>query len=149
MHTLSSYLQIDDPSLGPDRVFQRARAEVDQLSEDYLSQIRQRKGRLRARLLRAVLRRMSLLGGFREMPKFYLVKILDQFRTALLGSGHELANQGRLDCAEDIFFVPLDTLRRAAHGESVDLKAVVRQEREDYDRELVRRQNPRLLLSTG
>jgi pyruvate,water dikinase len=149
MQTLRSYLQIDDPNLAPDRVFQRARTEVDQLSKDYLSQIRQRKGRLRARLLRTVLRRMRLLGGLREMPKFYLVKILDQFRTALLGSGHELANQGKLGWAEDIFFVPLDTLRRAAHGESVDLKAVVQQEREDYNRELVRRQIPRLLLSTG
>jgi pyruvate,water dikinase len=149
LHTLGSYLQIGDPDLAPDRLFQRAGAEVEQLSAGYIDQVRRKKGWLKARLLRAVMRRMRLLSGFREMPKFHIIKVLDQMRTALLDSGQQLAAEAKLDCPEDIFFVPLETLRQAAQGQPVNLKAVVKQEREDYNRELARRQIPRLMLSTG
>jgi pyruvate,water dikinase len=50
---------------------------------------------------------------------------------------------------DDIFFVPLDELRRFADGEPLDLKAVVSAQRAAYERELARKQVPRLLLSTG
>ena len=146
---LGSYLQIGEPDLAPDRLFQRTGAEAERLSEEYITQVRQKKGWLHARLLRIVIGRMRLLNGFREMPKFYIVKLLDQMRTAMLDSGRQLAAQGKLDCAEDIFFIPLDTLRQAAHGQPQNFKSTVRQARDDYDRELSRRRIPQLLLSTG
>jgi len=149
IQNLSSYLQIDDPEVAPDRVFQRAGAEADRLAADYVAQVRQKQGGLRARVLAALIRRMRLLAGLREMPKFYLIKLFDVLRTALLDSGRELTAQGRLERADDIFFVPLDTLRAVAQGEPADLKAIVTGERAAYDVELARPQMPRLLLSTG
>jgi pyruvate,water dikinase len=149
IQNLSSYLRIDDPNLAPDRVFQEAGHEAEKLAADLVAQVRQRKGRLRAWLLSAVIRRMRLLGGMRELPKFCIIKFLDALRTVLLRSGHELVTQGKLDCAEDIFFIPLDDLRAAVKGSGADLRAIVNRERADYNRELSRRQIPRLLLSTG
>jgi len=90
-----------------------------------------------------------VFSGLREMPKFYIVKLLDSLRIAWLDSGCDLVAQGKLDRSEDIFFVPLDALRALVKGESVDLKAIVNLERTDYNGELGRRQIPRLLLSSG
>jgi pyruvate,water dikinase len=149
IQTLSSFQQIHDPDLAPDHVFQQAAVEAEKLAAEYVSQVRQRKGALRARMLSFMIRRMRLLVGMREVPKFYMIRVFDIFRSALLVSGHDLATEGKLERGEDIFFVPLDTLRVVAKGEPVDLKAVVARERQDYERELARRQIPRLLLSTG
>jgi pyruvate,water dikinase len=153
IQTLSSYLQIGDPDLGPDRVFERAAAEAEKLAAQYIAQVRQKGGPLRgtwrAHLLGALIRRMRLLGGVREMPKFYIIKTLDLLRTALLDCGRDLAAQGKLEHAEDIFFLPLDTLHAVARGEPVDLMAIVHRQWVDYDRELTRRQIPLLVLSTG
>jgi rifampicin phosphotransferase len=90
-----------------------------------------------------------VLGGLRELPKSYLSKTLDIYRTLLLEHGRMLVEHAALDSAEDIFFVPLDELKRLAGGELPDLKAVVSAERAAYERELARKQVPRLLLSTG
>lgn len=149
VQTLSSFLQIDDLSLAPDRLFQEAGAEAERLAAEYVAQVRERKGAVKARLLGAMIRRMRLLAGMREVPKFYMVKVFDLFRSALLDSGRDLAAEGKLERAEDIFFVPLDTLRAFAGGDCADLKAIVERERADYELELARRQIPRVLLSTG
>jgi rifampicin phosphotransferase len=149
IQTLISYLQIDDPDLAPDAVFRRAGAEAEKLAAQYVDNARQRKGWLRARLLSAMIRRMRLLAGLREAPKFYMVRMLDLVRTAMLDSGRELAASGMLKRAEDICFVPLDTLRNVAAGKVIDLKPIVQHARAEYERELARRRIPRLLLSTG
>ncbi|MCC7450555.1 MAG: phosphoenolpyruvate synthase [Anaerolineae bacterium] len=146
---IGSYLAIDDPDLAPDRQFQQAAAEAERLTDQYVTQVRRTKGVLHARLLGLVIRRLRLLSGMREVPKFYMIKMFAVFRATLLESGRDLAAQGTLALAEDIFFVPFDTLQAFAAGDIIDLKAVVERERADYERECARRQIPRLLLSTG
>jgi pyruvate,water dikinase len=61
--------------------------------------------------------------------------------------GAELAKAGRLESAEDIFFVTLPEARAALAG--TDLRSVVRERRDGYEHELKRRHVPRLLLSDG
>jgi pyruvate,water dikinase len=150
IQTLQSYLQLDDPNLAPDRVFQRGHAEAERLAASYLARVRRtRFGAIRARLLAAAIRRMRLLNALREMPKFIAIKTMDIYRTAFLAQGADLVARGRLAEANDIFFVPLDTLKRFAGGAPVDLRAVVAEQRARYQQELTRKQLPRLLLSTG
>jgi len=148
--TLKSYLDLTDPDSAPDAVFQRGAAEAERLTTEYAARAgRSPFGALRAALLKFAIGRMRALAGARETPKFYLIKVLDLFRTLLLDSAQPLAAQGRLERADDIFFAPLDTLKRAAQGAPVDLKSIVARNRAEYDREKTRRQAPRLLLSTG
>jgi phosphohistidine swiveling domain-containing protein len=104
---------------------------------------------MRAKLLNGAVRRMRVMGGLRELPKFYLGKTLDLYRTFLLYHGRSLVARNALAAPDDIFFVPLDELKRFAAGEPVDLKAIVAAQRAAYERELARKQVPRLLFSTG
>ncbi len=150
LHTVQSYLEIRDPNQAPDVVFRRGADHAERLAAEYRARVRRKRfGWLRARLLGGAIRRIRVLGVLREVPLFYLVQVIDLYRTALLDSGGELTAQGKIERPEDIFFVPLGTLRRFGGGEQVDLKATVASNRTEYARELARRPVPRVLLSTG
>lgn len=150
LQTLLGYLQIEDANLAPDVVFRRNKQHAEILAADYVARVRKtRFGWLRARLIGGIVRRLRALSGLREVPLFYMVRTLDMYRTVLLDSGRELAARGELECAEDIFFVPLDSLKRFAQGEKVALKNIAAASRADYERECMRRQMPRVLLSNG
>lgn len=147
---LFGYLRLEDPDLAPDTVYKRAAEEAERLAEQYIARAgKTRFGWLRSRLLAGTIRRMRTLGGLREAPLFYLVRVNDIYRSALLDSARGLVGEGKLEAAEDIFFVPLDRLKDFARGKKLDLKAVVAENRADYEREQARRQVPRILLSTG
>jgi pyruvate,water dikinase len=61
--------------------------------------------------------------------------------------GAELTEARLLAKPEDVFFFDLVQVRAALAG--VDLRPVVAQRRKDYERELRRRQVPRVMLSDG
>ena len=81
--------------------------------------------------------------GIRELSKFYLRHGLALYRKVLLEVGDELAGQGRLKEASDVFFVTFPDIRSG-----IDLVPVVRQNRESYALEM-NRMAPRILTSTG
>jgi pyruvate,water dikinase len=83
----------------------------------------------------------------RETHKDYLVRVLAHVREQLAAVGAELAEAGLLAKSEDVFFLDLIQARAALAG--ADFRAVIAQRREDYDRELRRRQIPRIMLSDG
>ncbi len=151
MQTLRGYLRLEDPLLAPDVVFQHRVEQAESMAREYVVRARQiRFGWLRALLLGGLIRRMRTLGGLRETPLFYIARIYGIYRTALLGYAQELVAQGELSQADDVFFVPFETLKRFALDEKkIDLKAIVAANRADYERECGRKQMPRLLLSTG
>ena len=82
--------------------------------------------------------------GCREYPKFYAVRVLAAMRRVLAGAGAELVAAGRLDRAENVFFLDLGDLQ-TPH----DLRALAAANRENYERERSRRAVPRVLTSTG
>ena len=81
------------------------------------------------------------------MPKFCIVLLMARARELLWTVGVELAEAGRLQSAEDIFFLSVPEAWAALAGE--DLSPVVRNRRAVYEQELGRRHVPRLLLSDG
>ncbi|MGH3941869.1 MAG: PEP-utilizing enzyme, partial [Pseudonocardiaceae bacterium] len=103
--------------------------------------------RLRAAVVRLALRRVRELVGMRETHKDYLVRVLAHVRAQLAVVGTELTGAGLLDRPEDVFFLDLVEARAALVG--TDFRAVVMQRREDYERELRRKQIPRIMLSDG
>jgi len=143
---LSNYLRLDNPDLAPDAQFAKAVRGAEQAVATLVAKAR-RRGRLRGLVVKAALRRTRLLAGVREAPKYYLIVGLAAARTQLLEVGAELAAAGRLDAAEDVFFLDLAEARRAVRG--ADLCELVAARRVDYDRELRRRQLPRVVLSDG
>ena len=75
------------------------------------------------------------------------MRVLAHIRAQLAAVGAELAQAGLLAKPDDVFFLDLLQTRAALAG--TDLRAVVAQRHQDYERELRRRQVPRVMLSDG
>lgn len=150
LQMLNSYLQISDPDRAPDAVFARGVLEADNAIEQLSAELRRtRFGWLKARLARWLASRVRQLAGLRETPKFTIIRMFDQVHQGLLASGRELVHAGVLDRADDVFMLNLAELRQLAHEQHRDWKALIMQRRASYEREMRRRQVPRLLLTDG
>jgi pyruvate,water dikinase len=141
---LANYTRLDDLSLAPDAQFARGQRAAGAMLGKILARV---KGPRRV-LLRIMVGRMRELIGAREVPKFDIIRLLAApARQLLLPVGADLAAQGRLAGAGDIFFLTLPEVRRAIAGES--LAGVVAARRGVFVRERARRHLPRVLLSDG
>jgi pyruvate,water dikinase len=149
MNTLQSYLQIE-PDSGPDASFARgeqaAQAAIERLAAEAR---RQHGGWLKEKLVRAAARRIRLLMGARESPKFFAVRSMGIARSALLDVGEEFVAAGTLDRPDDLVFMQLSELESLSQNEPQDWRALIAGRRAAYQRELRRRQAPRVLVSDG
>jgi pyruvate,water dikinase len=132
------------PEEDPARHFRQGAELADETAVNLIERVRREKGRLRAAVVRFLLRRVRALAGVREYPKFFAVRVLAAMRRVLAGAGADLVAVGRLDRPEDVFFLDLRDLQ-APH----DLRALAAANRADYERERLRRVIPRVLTSTG
>jgi pyruvate,water dikinase len=150
MQTLQSYLRIDDPNQAPDVVFQRGEAAAQAAIAELVATLEATPGQaLQARLARWMATRMRSWAGWRESPKFFIIRVFGILRRMLLASGAELVEAGKLAQAEDVVFLHLAELQALAAGYAIDWQALVAERRALYEREKLRRQVPRLLLSDG
>jgi pyruvate,water dikinase len=143
---LANYLRLEDPDRAPDVQFSRSSRAAEATVTSVVARVR-RRSQLRAAAVRFALSRVRELAGLRETHKDYLVLVLAHVREQLAAIGAELAEAGSLTEAADVFFLDLVQTRAALAG--ADMRAVVAQRREEYDRELRRRQVPRVMLSDG
>ena len=150
MQTLQSYLQITDPARAPDAVFERG-AEAAERAVDQLAAAAQRTpgGWLKARVVRFAARRIRALMGARELPKFFIIRLMGMVRASLLDAGAELVSAGRIERADDLFFLHVDELLSLSERPSESLKALVAERRAVDAREARRRQVPRVLVGDG
>ncbi|CAN5596298.1 phosphoenolpyruvate synthase [soil metagenome] len=150
MQMVQSYLQIADPALAPDVMFRRGEAVAQQVIDDLITAVKREPGGGRkARLIGWMAHRMRALAGLRESPKFFLIQIMGIVRQALLQSGEALVQQAVLERPDDIFFLHLEELKGLAAGYAINWKALIVERRALYEREKLRRQIPRVLLSDG
>ena len=145
---LKSYLQID-PAASPEAVFQRGAEKARQAQTQLEQAFLQSPKKIPPLVVRMLLRRFRKLGGLRETPKFFIVRLLGIYREALLAAGQKLVETGRLAAAEDVLFLHLWELKALGDGESRDWKVLIAERRATYTRELRRRRIPRIMLSDG
>ena len=143
---LANYLRLDDPGQAPDRLFSKAARDAETQVERLAAAARER-GRLRAALVRAALKRTRMFAGLRELPKYHIVEALAAVRGQLQAVGTELASADSITAADDVYFLDLPEVREGLAGRK--LHDVVAQRREAYAEELGRRHIPRVLLSDG
>jgi rifampicin phosphotransferase len=128
-------------------------AEAERTATELVERVRREKGRPAARRLRRLIRLYRETGGMREQPKFDGARIVALTRRVLREAGEVLVERGRLDHADDVFFLTLDDLRaadEATAGEAgIDLRERAAEAREEYRRERERRAVPRWVTSTG
>lgn len=153
MQSIQSYLQIHDPNQAPDAIFARGAASALQAIDQLAAEIRRTLGGwLKARLLRWAAGRMRALAGLRELPKFFAVRLMGMLRQLLLESGRQLAANGVLEQPQDIFFLryaDLDSLSTTMDDPQLDAAKIVACRHRAYEREMLRRQIPLVLLSDG
>ncbi|GAA0602661.1 phosphoenolpyruvate synthase [Kutzneria viridogrisea] len=140
---LANYLRLADPQAAPDVQFARGRAEAERTVRALVA----KAGPLRGWLVGRALSRVRALAGLRETPKFFLIQALAEMRRQLGQVGVELAAAGRIERAEDVFFLTVAEALAALDGR--DCRDLVAERRESYERELRRRKVPRVLLSDG
>jgi pyruvate,water dikinase len=105
-------------------------------------------GPLKAAVVRRQTRVARKLMAVREHPKFLLVRIMALVRAALLEAGQMLAEAGRMDQAEDIWYLDLvEALHVMAHPDE-ELRTCITRRKED----LIRYRKltpPRVMTSDG
>jgi rifampicin phosphotransferase len=138
---LANYQRLDDLSRAPDTMFAETAAEAERTIE-VLTRRAARRSPVRGWLVKTLLRRSRDLSGVREWPKYYFVRLSAKVRASLLQVGARLVELGRLEAADDIFFVDLREARAGLAG--TDLLGIVAERRERYVAELGRRHVPRL-----
>jgi pyruvate,water dikinase len=149
MEALQSYVRIP-PEAAPDRLFQANAATAEAAIERMAGEIRKRRGGwIKEKVFRAAARRVRLLLGTRESPKFYAIKTMDIIRRRLLEVGEEFAVAGTINQKQDLFFLHVNELEALARQEGRDWKGLIDQRRQTCERESRRRQVPRLLVSDG
>ncbi len=143
---VANCLRLEDAEQAPERRFARAAAEAERA---VAALVRAAGGPRtpRGRLVALGLRRVRATAGLREQPKHGLVLVFAQLRRELLLVGGRLAAAGRVEAAEDVFFLDLAQVRAGLGGAA--LQEVVAARRDEYARELRRRHVPRVLLSDG
>jgi pyruvate,water dikinase len=153
--TLGAYLETTDPDNSPAGLFRRgagkasdAVGRIEMAARASASGLR---GRARASRVRFAASRAREFLGFREYPKFFAIRMLDIFRQQLKTIGEELAREQELSQADDIFYLTLTEHRNLGKGllSAASARAMIAERREEYQRELLRRQIPRLIVSDG
>lgn len=147
---LSSFLQIEDEAQAPDVVFSRGAKSAQQAVDELAAMVQKtHKGWLKARLVRFLAGRARQLMGARESPKFFAVRMMGLVQRELLKTGQQFVQYGELERADDLFYLTLDELKAFAAHQEEDWHSLIANRRETYQRELLRRQIPRLLVSDG
>jgi rifampicin phosphotransferase len=153
IQSIRSYLTITDAAAAPDAVFRRGAEQAAAAAERLTRKLRRTHGGWRkAAQFRWAVRRLRALAGLRESPKFMLIRLFGIVQSGLLANGRALAAAGVLAQPEDIFFLQWAELRALADGaapQSPTLAERVAARRQVYDREMRRRQIPRVMLSDG
>jgi pyruvate,water dikinase len=143
---LANYLRSEDPGLAPDAVFAASSASSKQMIAR-LAAAAGARARWRAPVVRFALGRTRELAGVREIPKYYMVLTLAAVRRDIAAVGQALAADGRIDTADDVFFLTIAEARSGLAGRG--MQDLVTGRRESYQQELRRRRLPRVLLSDG
>jgi phosphohistidine swiveling domain-containing protein len=157
MHTLQSYLQID-AAFAPNVVFAKGEGAAQDAVEKIADKVRKEPGGwVKEKIVRAAARRIRLLMGARESPKFFAIRTMGIARKALLEAGQEFSSAGTIESPTDLIFLnlyELESLAQSGRGgrpsaPTMEWKSLIAERKVIYERELRRRQVPRVLVSDG
>lgn len=143
---LTNYLRLTGQDLAPDQQFAGAAKRAREAVAGLIAKARA-AGRVRGLIVRMALSRTRALAGLRELPKYFFVVAIAAMRRELLQVGEALTIAGSIAAPADIFFLDLAEAEAGLTGE--DFRQRVHDRRLVYERELLRRHIPRVLLSDG
>ncbi len=147
---LGSFLQITDESRAPDIVFAAGAEAAGQAVQELVRRVSSQPGGwIKAGLIRFFAGRARQLMGARENPKFFAVRMMFILQQALLQTGQEFVRAGELKSPDDLFYLSFAEMGQFAAHQPADWQGLIAERRASFERERLRRQIPRLLLSDG
>jgi pyruvate,water dikinase len=152
MQVLQSYLNISDPFMAPDVVFERGSQAAGEAAEKLIAAVQNLPGGwLKTRLVRFAVDRYRMLAGMREAPKFFAIRMMGIIRQGLLQSGQDFVDAGLLKDPDDLFFLYIRELNEISVQKRFpeDIADRITERQKNREREMLRRQIPRMLLSDG
>ncbi|HZD39208.1 MAG TPA: PEP/pyruvate-binding domain-containing protein, partial [Terriglobales bacterium] len=133
MHTLQSYLRID-PTAAPDMLFAKGQEAAREAINGLAAKARrQPAGTIKEKVVRAMARRIRLLMGARESPKFFAVRVMGIARKDLLEVGEEFVEAGTIDQPDDLAYLKLVELETLSREEPRDWKSLIAERRATYE----------------
>lgn len=104
-------------------IFEEARTKRED-AYAILHKLAMQKGRRRARSLEKLYKTWVTLGGYRETPKHYVIKVVDMFRKRALRVADTFVAEGRLDGPGQIFDLTIEDIDNSLADASLDLRAI-------------------------
>jgi len=92
-----------------------------------LYEVALKKGRKKARAFERSYNRWLTFGGYRETPKYYVIKVIDLFRRHALSIAQTFVAAGRLDAPHQIFDLTITDIDKAQSDPTLDLRALARE----------------------
>lgn len=116
-------------------------------AEELVKEVESRHGKLKAMIIRRLIRVVRNYLPVREHPKYLIMKLILICKKAFLAEGKLLVEKGLLTTEKDIFYVKFWELYEALK-ENTCLKELVEQRKEEYQH-FKKLSAPRLLTSDG
>ena len=142
MQTLKTYINIDDNN-APDKVFAAGEMAAKDAIKDLGISLN------KPWLVQFLARRIRAIAGIRELPKFTIIRAMGIVRKRLLEEGEQLAREGLIGDAQDLFLLYDEELLALANGSLANCKDLVAQRKNEMETETDRKRIPRVLASDG
>ena len=146
----ATYLAIKDPNKYPDKIAERNKKKAERAYAILLYKLRtSEKGILKAKIFKKLFVPFHELAGVREYPKFSIIKILHLVRSNYTKIAEELVKRNQLSNNLDIFYLKLDEITNAVNNPAEQYLTVVEKRRKSFEKEMNRKEIPRVILSDG
>ena len=130
-----------------ERRFEHGRKQAKKMEREIVERLRLLPdGEVKVQETRRNIRLLRSFIGYREYPKYIIVRCLFHYKLALMREVDKLVQSGKLAQSEDAFFLTFDELRELVDGGR--LKADLRSRREEF-RAFEKLNPPRVLTSDG
>ena len=128
--------------------FELGRAEAEAKMTELIERIEKLPGgRRKAEKTRKIISIWRGISGFREYPKFFMVRCFDIYKETLIREAGKLVQSGVIREREDIFYLTLEELREVVHTGQAERGEIERRRREyEFFGKLT---PPRIMTSEG
>ncbi|WFA05916.1 phosphoenolpyruvate synthase [Bacillus sp. HSf4] len=128
--------------------FEQGRLEAEQKERDLLSRLQTLKGgRKKAKKTKKMISVLRNFIGYREYPKYALIKRYFIYKKALMKEAAILQKKKLIQAKEDIYYLSFEELREAVHTNRLDVKTI--KERKAEYQHYEKLTPPRMMTSEG
>ena len=129
--------------------FKKGLQTAKEAEDKIINGIKEKLGNSKAKKAAKFIKIYRTMAGFRESPKYFMVKFLDLARTAVLDEAEILVEAGVIDNSEDIFYFSFDEVIEILEGSySNDINKILEERKANFV--LYRKMTPpRIMTSDG